>query len=67
MTTHSGPNPATRRRPPPPHLDEAQGSLEDAGVFGGGDEGRRVGHGGWPWQHWPGTILQAQRQRGTCR
>lgn len=40
--------------------------LEDAGVLGGGDEGRRVGDSGWAWQDRPGSVVEAQGQRVTC-
>ena len=52
----------------PPHLgDGPHLPLEDAGVLGGGDEGRWVGDGGWPWQDGPGAVVEAQGQRVTCR
>lgn len=54
--------------PCPPHLgDGTHLPLEDAGVLGGGDEGRRVGDGGRAWQDGPGTVVEAQGQRVTCR
>lgn len=41
--------------------------VQDTGVLGGGDEGRRVGDGGRAWQDGPGAVVQAQGQRVTCR
>lgn len=52
----------------PPHLgDGVHLPLEDAGVLRGGDEGRRVGDGGWARQDGPGAVMEAQGQWVTCR
>ena len=56
-------------RPSPRGTELGEGTqlpLEYAGMLGRGEEGGGVRDGG-TWQDGPGTIVEAQRQRVTCK